>query len=118
MYAQIEPAVDLHDCENTALDSMCRFSESSAARSKCYDACLGWVQVLDKFVGIDFTVEYKYDGERAQVHVMEDGRVAIYRRARMGRAANAAGMSASPHWHGRITVSSTSAPMCVVWSLA
>ena len=44
-------------------------------------------QVLDKFVGIDFTVEYKYDGERAQVHVMEDGRVAIYRRARMGRVA-------------------------------
>ncbi len=49
--------------------------------------CVSWrllaraVQVLDKFVGIEFTVEYKYDGERAQVHVLEDGRVAIYRRA-------------------------------------
>lgn len=49
------------------------------------------MQVLDKFVGIDFTVEYKYDGERAQVHVMGDGRVAIYRRARVWRAANAVG---------------------------
>jgi hypothetical protein len=38
-------------------------------------------QVLDKFAGTEFTVEYKYDGERAQVHVLEDGRVAIYRRA-------------------------------------
>ena len=45
--------------------------------------------MLDKFVGTDFTVEYKYDGERAQVHVMEDGRVAIYRRASCGRAMTA-----------------------------
>ena len=28
-------------------------------------------QVLEKFTGIEFTCEYKYDGERAQVHVME-----------------------------------------------
>ena len=63
------------------------------------------MQVLDKFVGIDFTVEYKYDGERAQVHVMEDGRVAIYRRARLWRVANAVGRSASPHSHGEIAIS-------------
>lgn len=37
--------------------------------------------MLDKFAGTEFTVEYKYDGERAQVHVLEDGRVAIYRPA-------------------------------------
>ena len=75
------------------------------AKSKQDNACAGWVQVLDKFVGIDFTVEYKYDGERAQVHVMEDGRVAIYRRARWWRVANAVGSSASPRGRGEIASS-------------
>jgi DNA ligase-1 len=32
-------------------------------------------EVLDKFTDAEFTVEYKYDGERAQVHVDETGRV-------------------------------------------
>jgi len=51
-------------------------------------------QVLDKFAGTEFTVEYKYDGERAQVHVLEDGRVAIYRRA-------AARAACRPYTHHR-----------------
>ena len=58
------------------------FATCTARKLKC--ACAGAAQVLDKFVGIAFTVEYKYDGERAQVHVMEDARVAIYRRALRG----------------------------------
>lgn len=37
-------------------------------------------EVLDKFTDAEFTVEYKYDGERAQVHVDETGRVWIYSR--------------------------------------
>ena len=32
---------------------------------------LGISEVLDKFQDTEFTCEYKYDGERAQVHVME-----------------------------------------------
>lgn len=32
---------------------------------------LGITEVLDKFQDTEFTCEYKYDGERAQVHVME-----------------------------------------------
>ena len=32
---------------------------------------LGVGEVLEKFTGTEFTCEYKYDGERAQVHVMQ-----------------------------------------------
>ncbi|KAH3676311.1 hypothetical protein WICMUC_002107 [Wickerhamomyces mucosus] len=37
-------------------------------------------EVLDKFTGEDFTCEYKYDGERAQVHLLNDGNVRVYSR--------------------------------------
>ena len=39
------------------------------------------LQVLEKF-GTDkeFTCEYKYDGERAQVHLLEDGTIMIFSR--------------------------------------
>lgn len=39
----------------------------------------GVSEVLNKFEDIEFTCEYKYDGQRAQVHLMEDGKVSIYR---------------------------------------
>ena len=37
-------------------------------------------EVLDRFEGKKFTCEYKYDGERAQVHKLEDGTVAVFSR--------------------------------------
>lgn len=37
-------------------------------------------EILDRFEGSKFTCEYKYDGERAQIHMLEDGRVMIYSR--------------------------------------
>lgn len=40
---------------------------------------MGVSEVLDKFQDIEFTCEYKYDGERAQVHISEGGKVSIYR---------------------------------------
>jgi DNA ligase-1 len=36
--------------------------------------------VLNRFEGMSFTCEYKYDGERAQIHRLEDGRVMVYSR--------------------------------------
>lgn len=37
-------------------------------------------EVLDRFEGKTFTCEYKYDGERAQVHKLPDGTVAVFSR--------------------------------------
>ena len=36
--------------------------------------------ILDKFSGRLFTLEYKYDGERAQIHRTKDGRIKVYSR--------------------------------------
>ncbi|KAF5727475.1 DNA ligase 1-like [Tripterygium wilfordii] len=37
-------------------------------------------EILNKFQDIEFTCEYKYDGERAQIHYMENNSVEIYSR--------------------------------------
>lgn len=37
-------------------------------------------EILDRFGGEIFTCEYKYDGERAQVHLQADGTVKVYSR--------------------------------------
>lgn len=37
-------------------------------------------EVLDRFEGKRFTCEYKYDGERAQVHYLEDGSIKVFSR--------------------------------------
>lgn len=37
-------------------------------------------EILDRFQGEEFTCEYKYDGERAQVHLLPTGEVRIYSR--------------------------------------
>lgn len=36
--------------------------------------------MLDKFQDCEFTCEYKYDGERAQLHVLENKSVLIFSR--------------------------------------
>lgn len=37
-------------------------------------------EVLQKFESTKFTCEWKYDGERAQIHLLENGEVRIYSR--------------------------------------
>lgn len=40
----------------------------------------GIAAVFDRFEGVEFTCEWKYDGERAQIHISECGSVSIYSR--------------------------------------
>ncbi|KAK4790184.1 hypothetical protein SAY86_017488 [Trapa natans] len=40
----------------------------------------GVSEILSKFQNTVYTCEYKYDGERAQIHYMEDGAIEIYSR--------------------------------------
>ncbi|KAA3456609.1 DNA ligase 1 [Gossypium australe] len=40
----------------------------------------GVAEIINKFQDIDFICEYKYDGERAQIHYLENGSVEIYSR--------------------------------------
>lgn len=37
-------------------------------------------EVLDRFEGKEFTCEYKYDGERAQVHLLDGGKITVFSR--------------------------------------
>ena len=37
-------------------------------------------EVLERFEGESFTCEWKYDGERAQVHLTDDGAISIFSR--------------------------------------
>ncbi len=35
---------------------------------------------MERFADVEFTCEYKYDGERAQVHVLDNGEVRVFSR--------------------------------------
>mmetsp|Transcript_29278 Transcript_29278/g.52390 ORF Transcript_29278/g.52390 Transcript_29278/m.52390 type:complete len:608 (-) Transcript_29278:2357-4180(-) len=40
----------------------------------------GLEEVLKRFTGVGFTCEYKYDGMRAQIHLLQDGSVKLFSR--------------------------------------
>ncbi|QLG73425.1 hypothetical protein HG535_0E05090 [Zygotorulaspora mrakii] len=62
------------------LDKHCRLRPGIPLKPMLAKPTKAISEVLDRFQGHTFTSEYKYDGERAQVHLLEDGTMRIYSR--------------------------------------
>ncbi|GJN20931.1 hypothetical protein PR202_gb08369 [Eleusine coracana subsp. coracana] len=62
------------------LPETCKFSIGVPVGPMLAKATKSVSEIIDKFQGLEYTCEYKYDGERAQIHCMEDGSVEIYSR--------------------------------------
>jgi DNA ligase-1 len=65
----------------TELDERAPFTPGVPVGPMLAKPTTGVREVLDKFSGRDFTCEYKYDGERVQIHVLDGGkRVRVFSR--------------------------------------
>jgi len=62
------------------LEEKCRITPGLPVHPMLAQPSKGISEVLDRLEGNPFTCEYKYDGERAQVHMSEDGTISIYSR--------------------------------------
>ncbi|KAK7334629.1 hypothetical protein VNO80_26389 [Phaseolus coccineus] len=62
------------------LPKNCKFTLGLPIRPMLPKAAKSVTEILNKFQGVEFTCEYKYDGERAQIHYLENGKVEIYTR--------------------------------------
>ncbi|GAQ85568.1 putative DNA ligase 1 [Klebsormidium nitens] len=63
------------------LPEVCHFKLGVPVKPMLAKPTKGVTEVLDKFQDRLFTCEYKYDGERAQVHGFEDGSIFVYSRS-------------------------------------
>ncbi|CAI5466458.1 unnamed protein product [Closterium sp. Yama58-4] len=63
-----------------AVPQACQFTLGVPVGPMLAKPTRGISEILDKLQGLTFTCEYKYDGERTQVHGLADGTVQIYSR--------------------------------------
>ncbi|MED6137878.1 tRNA ligase, partial [Stylosanthes scabra] len=62
------------------LPSTCNFTPGIPVGPMLPKPTKGFSDILNSVKDVEFTCEYKYDGERAQIHFMETGSVEIYGR--------------------------------------
>ncbi|GAM25643.1 hypothetical protein SAMD00019534_088180 [Acytostelium subglobosum LB1] len=70
-------------CKENGVDTIletCKIKVGVPVKPMLAQPTNGITQVLDRFQGLEFTCEYKYDGERVQIHRFEDGTIKIYTR--------------------------------------
>ncbi|KZV77659.1 DNA ligase I [Peniophora sp. CONT] len=77
-YDEVVPALLKHGVRN--LRDTCKLTPGVPLKPMLAKPTKAIGEVLDRFDGRRFTCEYKYDGERAQVHLLPDGSVAVFSR--------------------------------------
>jgi DNA ligase-1 len=77
-YNQIVPV--LIDDGIDALNEKCKMKPGVPLKPMLAQPTKGINEVLERFDAIEFTSEWKYDGERAQIHMNEKGTISIYSR--------------------------------------
>ncbi|EGG20126.1 DNA ligase I [Cavenderia fasciculata] len=78
-YDLLVPRLIVADGVDTILET-CRLMAGIPVKPMLAQPTTGITQVLDRFQEMEFTCEFKYDGERAQIHLTEDGKISIYTR--------------------------------------
>ncbi|CAK7332181.1 unnamed protein product [Dovyalis caffra] len=78
VYDKIVPALLSHGVWN--LPKTCSFTPGVPVGPMLAKPTKGVSEIVTKFQDMEYTCEYKYDGERAQIHYLENGSVEIYSR--------------------------------------
>ncbi|KAF6206390.1 hypothetical protein GE061_017623 [Apolygus lucorum] len=115
-YDRIVPVILEHGLES--LPDHCHLTPGLPLKPMLAQPTKGVQEVLNRFDGIKFTCEWKYDGERAQIHQSEDGKVSIYSRNQENNTSKYPDIISRLHTCTKDTVTSFILDSeCVAWDL-